>query len=84
LLDLLDRAPGSVGQRLQVGLLTTLPNMRAIMPSITDFISSIGASMLASSDPMNFFTDIDIGDTSFSLSDQIDLPGVDGLSAPCG
>jgi hypothetical protein len=35
-------------------------------------------------DPMNFFTDIDIGDTSFSLIDRIDLLGVDGLSAPCG
>ena len=35
-------------------------------------------------DPMNFSTDIDIGDTSFSLIDRIDLLGVDGLSAPCG
>jgi hypothetical protein len=35
-------------------------------------------------DPMNFSADIDIGDTSFSLIDRIDLPGVDGLSAPCG
>lgn len=34
-------------------------------------------------DPMNFFTDIDIGDTSFSLVDRIDLLAVDGLSAPC-
>jgi hypothetical protein len=34
-------------------------------------------------DPMNFFTDIDIGDTSFSLIDRIDLLAVDGLSAPC-
>jgi len=33
---------------------------------------------------MNFSTDIDIGDTSFSLIDRIDLLGVDGLSAPCG
>jgi hypothetical protein len=32
---------------------------------------------------MNFSTDIDIGGTSFSLIDQIDPPGVDGLSAPC-
>jgi len=54
------------------------------MPSITDVISSIGAGMLASSDPMNFSTDIDIRDTSFSLTDRIDLLGVDGLSAPCG
>ena len=51
------------------------------MPSITDVISSIGASMLALSDPMSFATDIDIGDTSFSLMDRIDLLGVDGLSA---
>ncbi len=35
-------------------------------------------------DPMNFSTDIDIGDTSFSLIDRIDLLKVDGLSAPCG
>ena len=35
-------------------------------------------------DPMNFSTDIDIGDTSFPLIDRIDLLGVDGLSAPCG
>jgi len=35
-------------------------------------------------DPMNFSVDIDIGDTSFSLIDRIDLLGVDGLSAPCG
>lgn len=35
-------------------------------------------------DPMNFSTDIDIGDTSFSLIDRIDLLGVDGRSAPCG
>ena len=34
-------------------------------------------------DPMNFFTDIDIGDTSFSLIDRIDLLAVNGLSAPC-
>jgi hypothetical protein len=34
-------------------------------------------------DPMNFFTDIGIGDTSFSLIDRIDLLDVDGLSAPC-
>ena len=34
-------------------------------------------------DPMNFFTDIDIDDTSFSLIDRIDLLAVDGLSAPC-
>jgi hypothetical protein len=34
-------------------------------------------------DPMNFSTDIDIGYTSFSLIDRIDLLGVDGLSAPC-
>jgi hypothetical protein len=34
-------------------------------------------------DPMNFSTDIDFGGTSFSLIDQIDPPGVDGLSAPC-
>jgi len=34
-------------------------------------------------DPMNFFTDIDIGDTSFSLIDRIDLLAVDGLSTPC-
>ena len=34
-------------------------------------------------DPMNFSTDIDIGDTSFSLIDRIDLLGVEGLSAPC-
>ncbi len=35
-------------------------------------------------DPMNFSVDIDIGDTSFSLIDRIDLLGVDGLSASCG
>jgi hypothetical protein len=35
-------------------------------------------------DPMNFSDDIDIGDTSFSLIDRIDLLEVDGLSAPCG
>jgi hypothetical protein len=35
-------------------------------------------------DPMNFSADIDIGDTSFSLIDRIDLLKVDGLSAPCG
>jgi hypothetical protein len=35
-------------------------------------------------DPMNFSTDIDIGDTSFSLIDRVDLLGVEGLSAPCG
>ncbi|HXQ03355.1 MAG TPA: hypothetical protein VN831_01175 [Bradyrhizobium sp.] len=35
-------------------------------------------------DPMNFSDDIDIGDTSFSLIDRIDLLGDDGLSAPCG
>ena len=34
-------------------------------------------------DPMSFFTDIDIGDTSFSLIDRIDLLAFDGLSAPC-
>jgi hypothetical protein len=34
-------------------------------------------------DPMNFFADIDIGDTSFSLIDRIDLLEVDGRSAPC-
>jgi hypothetical protein len=34
-------------------------------------------------DPMNFSTDIDIGDASFPLIDRIDLLGVDGLSAPC-
>jgi hypothetical protein len=34
-------------------------------------------------DPMNFSIDIDIGDTSFSVIDQIDLVAVDGLSAPC-
>ncbi len=34
-------------------------------------------------DPMNFFTLIDIGDTSFSLIDRIDLLAVDGLSTPC-
>jgi hypothetical protein len=61
-----------------------LPNLRAIMPSIMDVISSIGAGMLASSDPMSFSTDIDIRDTSFSLMDRIDLLGGDGLSAPCG
>jgi hypothetical protein len=33
-------------------------------------------------DPMNFSIDIDIGYTSFSLIDRIDLLGVDGLSAP--
>jgi hypothetical protein len=32
-------------------------------------------------DPMNFSADIDIGDTSFSLRDRIDLLGVDSLSA---
>jgi hypothetical protein len=35
-------------------------------------------------DPMNFADDIDIGDTSFSLINRIDLLGIDGLSAPCG
>jgi hypothetical protein len=35
-------------------------------------------------DPMNFSTDIDIGSTSLSLIDRIDLLAVDGLSAPCG
>jgi hypothetical protein len=35
-------------------------------------------------DPMNFSVDIDIGSTSFSLIDRIDLLAVDGLSAPCG
>ena len=35
-------------------------------------------------DPMNFSIDIDIGGTSFSLIDRIDLLAVDGLSAPCG
>ena len=34
-------------------------------------------------DPMNFSTDIDIGDASFPLIDRIDLLGVDGLSVPC-
>jgi hypothetical protein len=34
-------------------------------------------------DPMNFSTDIDIGDAPFPRIDRIDLLGVDGLSAPC-
>jgi hypothetical protein len=34
-------------------------------------------------DPMNFSTDIDIGDASFPQIDRIDLLGVDGLSVPC-
>lgn len=33
---------------------------------------------------IDFSIHIDIGDTSFSLIDRIDLLGVDGLSAPCG
>ena len=35
-------------------------------------------------DPMNFSTDIDIGDTSFSLIDRVDLLAVEGQSAACG
>jgi hypothetical protein len=35
-------------------------------------------------DPMNFSTDIDIGDTSFSLIERIELLEVTGLSTPCG
>ena len=35
-------------------------------------------------DPMNFSTDLDIGDTPFSLIDRIDLLAVEGVSVRCG